>query len=214
MNSAFSLASFNSTNATRPVAPSVYKTQQPSQFEKEIMAAAQWVMTTYDANKNGYLDQPEAQKLWNDVVSYDYAGQVVAQIAPIQQWIAKFDTNKDGKLTLGEVAAAIQDNSSAFSFASVAQPAYVDPTEQKLAEAAKWILTNYDANKDGTLDQPEAQKLWKDVSSYDYTGEVVAQIGDLQKWISTFDKNKDGKLTLGELILAIQDQSPIVALNS
>jgi hypothetical protein len=41
---------------------------------------------------------------------------------------------------------------------------------------AKWILTNYDANKDGQLDNAEAQKLWNDVVSYDYSGEIVAQV--------------------------------------
>ena len=83
-----SVFSFHSANSTTPTNHTANHTHQPSQFDKDIQAAAQWVLTNYDANKDGQLDESEAQKLWNDVVSYDYAGEVVAQVSAIQQWIA------------------------------------------------------------------------------------------------------------------------------
>ena len=37
-------------------------------------------------------------------------------------------------------------------------------------------MTNYDTNKDQTLDDFEAQKLWNDVQSYNYGGINVADV--------------------------------------
>ena len=41
-------------------------------------------MTNYDVNKDQNLDDSEAQKLWNDVQSYDYAGVVAADVAQVK----------------------------------------------------------------------------------------------------------------------------------
>ena len=64
-------------------------------------------------------------------------------------------------------------------------------------------IASYDTNKDGQLDESEAQKLWNDISTYDYSGELIAQVGQIQAWISKFDTNKNGKLTIGELYMAL-----------
>jgi len=121
---------------------------------------AKWILTNYDANKDGQLDTAEAQKLWNDVVSYDYSGEIVAQVTQAQNWFGQFDTNRDGKLSFGELAKALNTDFGATSFASVKK---VDPVEQKLQELADWIMTNYDVNKDQALSESEAQKLWRDI---------------------------------------------------
>lgn len=171
-------------------------------------------MTNYDTNRDQTLDNKEAQKLWNDVQSYDYAGIVAADVAQVKSWISKFDTNKNGKITVGELVKAIKAEGP-ISFAS--QPAYYNSTkstnvkpvkveseeEKKLKQYAKWVLNNYDANKDGQLDEKEAKKLWNDISTYDYSGELIAQVGQIQAWISKFDTNKNGKLTIGELYIAL-----------
>lgn len=189
------------------------------QFDQKITQVAEWIMTNYDTNKDQTLDDSEAQKLWNDVQSYDYAGIVVGDIAQAKAWIAKFDSNKDGKITVGELVNAIKAEGP-ISFAS--QPRYSNSTnstntigqakvatpfesaeEKKLKQYAKWVLDNYDTNKDGQLDETEARKLWNDIASYDYTGEIIAQVGQIQAWISKFDTNKNGKLTIGELYTAL-----------
>ncbi len=189
-------------------------------MEVKLAQLAQWIMTKYDANKDGTLDKPEAEKLWKDVASYDYSGEVVAQIRDLQNWIARFDLNKDGKLTVKELILALQADSSFMSMAVVApvnatranattpiKPIHHEKkqseTEKKLQQYAQWVLTNYDANKDGQLDEKEAQKLWNDIATYDYSGEIIAQVGQVQQWIAKFDTNKDGKLTLGELLTAL-----------
>jgi len=204
--------SFASSLPTRRV-------ERVDEFDQQVQQVADWIMTNYDTNKDQTLDDSEAQKLWNDVQSYDYAGIVVGDIAQAKAWIAKFDTNKDGKITVGELYNAIKAEGP-ISFAS--QPAYYNSTnstihhvravnstktesaeEKKLKQYAKWVLDNYDTNKDGQLDESEAQKLWNDIATYDYSGELIAQVGQIQAWISKFDTNKNGKLTIGELYMAL-----------
>ena len=109
-------------------------------------------MTNYDANKDGQLDTAEAQKLWNDVQSYDYAGVVAADVAQVKSWIASFDSNKDGKITLLELCNALKAETGSFSFASslpTRRVERVDEFDQQVQQVADWIMTNYDVNKDG-----------------------------------------------------------------
>jgi Ca2+-binding EF-hand superfamily protein len=208
------------------------RVQRVDEFDQQVQQVADWIMTNYDTNKDQTLDDFEAQKLWNDVQSYNYAGIVVADVNQTKAWIAKFDTNKDGKITVGELGKAIKAEGP-ISFAS--QPAYYNSTnstshqvravnstnttghaakntthvhqesaeDKKLKQYAKWVLDNYDTNKDGQLDDSEAQKLWNDIATYDYSGELLAQVGQIQTWIAKFDTNKNGKLTLGELYNAL-----------
>ena len=192
------------------------RVEKVDEFEQQVQQVAEWIMTNYDTNKDKTLDNQEAQKLWNDVQSYDYAGIVAADVAQVKAWIAKFDTNKNGKITVGELVNAIKAEGP-ISFAS--RPAYFNSTtnstsnvrpvrqesadEKKLKQYAKWVLDNYDTNKDGQLDQAEGDKLWNDISTYDYSGELIAQVGQVQAWISKFDTNKNGKLTIGELYIAL-----------
>jgi ethanolamine utilization protein EutQ (cupin superfamily) len=70
-------------------------------------------------------------------------------------------------------------------------------------------MTNYDTNKDQTLDNFEAQKLWNDVQSYNYAGIVVVDVNQTKAWIAKFDTNKDGKITVGELVNAIKAEGPV-----
>lgn len=135
-DAAFSMRSMsNSTyNYTLPVNgtkahKATYHVEQPSQAELAMQKYAKWILTNYDANKDGQLDKAEVQKLWNDVVSYDYSGEIVAQVTQAQNWFSQFDTNKDGKLSFGEIAKALQSNSGVTSFAAVSGVKKVDPAE-------------------------------------------------------------------------------------
>ena len=182
------------------------------QFDQKITQVAEWIMTNYDTNKDQTLDDSEAQKLWNDVQSYDYAGIVVADVAQVKSWIASYDANKDGKITLIELCNALKAESGSLSFATSLPSKRVDRVDefdQQVQQVADWIMTNYDTNKDQTLDDSEAQKLWNDVQSYDYAGIVVGDIAQAKAWIAKFDSNKDGKITVGELVNAIKAEGPI-----
>jgi Ca2+-binding EF-hand superfamily protein len=222
------------------------------EFEKQVQQVADWIMTNYDVNRDKRLDNVEAEMLWRDVQSYDYAGINVIDVKQTKAWIAKFDTNKDGMISVGELVNAIKAEGPVSFQETYAVPAaeapaadapaakapaaeapaatpvythssynYTNATnstrqvrnhtevkresaeEKKLKQYAKWVLDNYDTNKDGQLDESEANKLWNDIATYDYSGELLAQVGQIQTWIAKFDTNKNGKLTIGELYNAL-----------
>ena len=75
-------------------------------------------MSNYDVNRDQTLDNIEAEKLWRDVESYDYAGINVTDVKQAKAWIAKFDTNKDNKITVGELYNALKSETGVVSFAS------------------------------------------------------------------------------------------------
>jgi hypothetical protein len=169
-------------------------------------------MTNYDVNRDQTLDNTEAEKLWRDVESYNYAGINVTDVKQAKAWIAKFDTNKDNKITVGELYNALKSETGGFSFASSVPSRRVnkvDEFEKQVQQVADWIMTNYDTNKDQTLDNFEAQKLWNDVQSYNYAGIVVVDVNQTKAWIAKFDTNKDGKITVGELVNAIKAEGPV-----
>ena len=47
----------------------------------------------------------------------------------------------------------------------------------------QWILDNYDLDNDGQLNEIEAQNLWDDIATYDYSGELLGQVGQIKTWI-------------------------------
>jgi Ca2+-binding EF-hand superfamily protein len=106
---------------------------------------------------------------------------VAADVSQAKAWIAKFDTNKDGKITFGELVKAIESETGPLSLAKsktykkpvVTKPIKVKPykpsksfkpfkhakdmkyTEDDLKEYAQWILDNYDFDMNGYLDSTE-----------------------------------------------------------
>jgi Ca2+-binding EF-hand superfamily protein len=167
---------------------------------------AKWIIKNYDANKNGELDFAEAKKLWNDVVSYDYSGELVSQVNDAQNWVNQSDHNRDGKLSIEEIASALQSQFNVTSFASSYR---ADPVEQKLQDLADWIMANYDRNRDQTLDNAEARRLFDDIRTYDYSGINATEVYDVKSWIASFDSNRDGKITVGELLRAIKSETGV-----
>jgi Ca2+-binding EF-hand superfamily protein len=107
-------------------------------------------MTNYDVNRDKRLDNVEAEKLWRDVQSYDYAGINVVDVKQAKAWIAKFDTNKDNMITVGELYNALKSETGV-SFASSSPSRRVnkvDEFEKQVQQVADWIMTNYDVNRD------------------------------------------------------------------
>jgi len=205
--------------AAAPVTP---KVKSQNNFNQDPQQVVDWIMTNYDANKDQTLDDSEAQKLWNDVQTFDYAGIVAADVATVKAWIAKFDTNKDGKITAGELYKSLEAETGPLSLASnqtyfnqtedISSSKNVDSMEKKIEQIAQWIMTNYDTNKDQTLDNSESQKLWNDVQAYDYAGIVAGDVSAVKAWIAKFDTNKDGNITVKELVKALEVEAGPMSL--
>jgi len=59
-------------------------------------------------------------------------------------------------------------------------------------------MENYDANKDGYLDEKECKRLLEDAM------DMEVSIDDVDKWMIRFDKNKDGKISIREMAEALE----------
>lgn len=97
-DSVFSLVASNSTsNSTNEAAAPVKKN------EDEFQTYTRWVMENYDVNKDGFLDEKETKKMLDDAMKMDVS------ISDVQVWLNRFDKNKDGKLSIEEIAVALED---------------------------------------------------------------------------------------------------------
>ena len=65
-------------------------------------------MKEYDLNKNGKLEEKEAENLIKDVETYDFGALEFMNITNATQWMDKYDTNNDNSLSLAELAKALQ----------------------------------------------------------------------------------------------------------
>jgi len=65
-------------------------------------------MKEYDLNKNGKLEEKEANNLIKDVETYDFGALEFMNITNATQWMDKYDTNNDNSLSLAELAKALQ----------------------------------------------------------------------------------------------------------
>lgn len=54
-------------------------------------------------NKDGFLDEKETKKLLDDAMKIDVS------LADVAIWLKRFDTNKDGKLSIEDIANALDE---------------------------------------------------------------------------------------------------------
>lgn len=87
------------TNQTIPKEHHNKKEEEDDEFD----TYTKWVLDNYDVNKDGFLDEKETKKLLDDAMKLDVS------LADVAVWLNRFDTNKDGKLSIQEIADALQE---------------------------------------------------------------------------------------------------------
>lgn len=89
------------------------------------------------------------------------------------------------------------------SFFEAAEPVVLAKKDDDIEdEFVRWVMKEYDTDKDGELDMLESAKLVDDLQNWDIGKESV-KISDISEWIAQFDKNGDKKLSIDELIKAL-----------
>ncbi len=58
-------------------------------------------MKNYDVNKDGFLDANETKRLLDDAMKTD------VKLDDVSVWLNRFDSNKDGRLSIEEIAQAL-----------------------------------------------------------------------------------------------------------
>ncbi|TNV76782.1 hypothetical protein FGO68_gene16866 [Halteria grandinella] len=74
--------------------------------KREVSEMEQWIFDNYDLNNNGKLSNEEAKELLKDIEDYDFTSEKIP-VEEIDAWFAKWDTNKDGQLSVNEFFRAI-----------------------------------------------------------------------------------------------------------
>lgn len=142
---------------------------------KDEKSRKEWMKTWFakaDKDKNNYLDKEECNKV---IVEFGFINHKDALFA-------KFDDNADGKVTLDEFIAAMED--------------ILKVKEERVS----WIgqvfqmFLIYDANKDGKISKVEWDKA---LFNQGLTKEAKDKF-----WQEALkmDKNNDGKLTFGDFM--------------
>lgn len=171
-------------------------TEEPCPVKDELNEYAKWVMEEYDINRDGRLNETESKRLVEDLKAWGVS------VTDVQHWIDQFDRNNDGNITIEELSKAIPQSFVANKKSSSSNSSQSCPVEQKVNEYAKWVMEEYDTDKDGQLNDREAQRLVDDIKAYDFGGEAIS-VRDVEKWIDEFDRNNDGKISLEELAKAL-----------
>jgi len=97
---------YNATNATNSSTHGTHTRpyyNEDHEINREMNQYANWVMKTYDLNRDGLIDETEGQRLLNDALESS------VNINEVNAWIYKFDANQDGKLSIKEVVQALDN---------------------------------------------------------------------------------------------------------
>jgi len=97
---------YNATNATNSSTHGTHTRpyyNEDHEINREMNQYANWVMKTYDLNRDGLIDETEGQRLLNDALESS------VNINEVNTWIYKFDANQDGKLSIKEVVQALDN---------------------------------------------------------------------------------------------------------
>ena len=80
--------------------------KEDEQAKREVSEVEQWIFDNYDTDGNGKLSNKEAKELLKDIENYDLTKETIP-VDQIDSWFAKWDTNKDGQLSVEEFFTAI-----------------------------------------------------------------------------------------------------------
>ena len=97
------MSALNATNATNTTTNATHHEDNKHKKDDEFETYTKWVLDNYDLNKDGYLDEKETKKLLDDAMKLD------VPLSDVTVWLNKFDSNKDGRLSIEEIAAALEE---------------------------------------------------------------------------------------------------------
>lgn len=70
-------------------------------------------------------------------------------------------------------------------------------------EFYKWMLQEYDTDKDGEIDETELARLLDDIENWDIGKENIVKISEVSDWLRKYDTNGNRKLSIDEIIAAL-----------
>lgn len=158
------------------------------------------IWTNYDRDGSGYIEADELKSFLNDLLKESHGGPVGEDkiIEYTDTILQIFDSNRDGKLQLSEMARLLPVrenflNRSAFRGASKVTK---DDIER--------VFVLYDRDQNGTIENEELKGFLKDLLELvkrDYDAQDLAEFQDAI--LRGCDFNKDGKINKKELTMVL-----------
>lgn len=158
------------------------------------------IWTNYDRDGSGYIEADELKSFLNDLLKESRGGPVGEEkiIEYTDTILQIFDSNRDGKLQLSEMARLLPVkenflNRSAFRGASKVTK---DDIER--------VFVLYDRDQNGTIENEELKGFLKDLLELvkrDYDAQDLAEFQDAI--LRGCDFNKDGKINKKELTMVL-----------
>ncbi|XP_046843645.1 calretinin-like [Xenia sp. Carnegie-2017] len=154
----------------------------------------------YDLDKSGFLEGHEIEGF-----IYDFLKKAEFDVSPTKIKASKddilntIDSNKDGKISLTELAELLPAGENFFK--KYEHKHRLD--EQDFND----IFAHYDKDKSGQIEEKELLALLKDVMERDGTSPSLSDLEDCKVDIMKIvDSNKDGKVSRDELALLLSAQ--------
>lgn len=152
--------------------------------------------TKYDKDGNGFIDAGELNALLEDMVKasgLESSSNVLAEARAY--YMGLLDENQDGKLDVNELAKLlVPEENFLLTFRLKEKLSSVDFMQ---------IWRKYDTDKNGYIDKGELRNFLHDLLTRD-SGEKVVSVQSLQEYqeniLQIYDKNKDGRLEISELV--------------
>jgi calbindin D28 len=156
------------------------------------------IWTCYDKDSSGYLEQKELDCFLKDLMTSRSSEPVTdAMLAEFRTSVLQeIDTNKDGKVELGEFASMMPMEENFLK----KYTARKSLSRQNFDE----IFEHYDPDGNGYIDGKELMALIRDIMTKVDDQVSVKEIQDFRETVlKVYDKNTDGKLSKKELGLLL-----------
>jgi len=163
------------------------------------------IWTCYDKDGSGYLEKKELDSFLKDLMSSRTSDKEPITDEMLSSFrstvMQQIDTNKDGKIELGEFASMMPMEEN-FLKKFDARKAF---SRQNFDE----IFRHYDPNGNGYIDGKELMALIRDIMTKVDEKVSIQEIQDYREAVlKVFDKNTDGKLSKKELGLLLSIDKP------
>jgi len=158
------------------------------------------IWTCYDKDGSGYLEKKELDNFLKDLMTSRMSDKEPITDEMLSNFrstvMQQIDTNKDGKIELGEFASMMPMEDNFFKKFD-ARKAF---SRQNFDE----IFRHYDPDNNGYIDGKELMALIRDLMTRVDANVSIQDIQDYRETvIKVFDKNTDGKLSKKELALLL-----------
>jgi len=159
-----------------------------------------------DADGNGFLDKDEVRQ-----VLMKHAGTSELDESRVENYFARADTNKDGRIDHAEFMNLVEAEASLEKVLdSDAHAVYRNqriPAKQFVAIRESFLQADFDGN--GFLDKAEVRELLEQSAATE-GGQALWKIfteSEVEGYFRRADKNQDGKINLEEFLNAIVQKS-------